>query len=150
MFGIIREESPAKYLAPCSCITDLGGEENDTGHRSRPFMPREPCRCFARKSWGGGGVVIQTGTRGKQQERESSVTTSSHTHTASPLLGNPVGKHYSVAALHGDSAEGHTKSWTCSCSEGKSKHQAPDTLMGRKPVGRDQLLLSLPLHIACF
>ena len=43
MLGIIREESHAMYPAPCSCITDLGGEENDTGRHSSPFMHREPC-----------------------------------------------------------------------------------------------------------
>ena len=64
MFGIIREESQVRYLAPCSCVTDPGGEENDTGRRSSPFMPREPCRCFAHKSWGRGLDVTHTGTRG--------------------------------------------------------------------------------------
>ena len=46
--------------------------------------------------------------------QETSATAGSHTHTGSPLLGNLVSKHYSVAALDGDSAEGHTRSWTCS------------------------------------
>ena len=73
MFGIIREESQAKYLAPCSCITDLGGEENDTRRRSSPFMPREPCRCFACKSLGGGGGLdfIHIGTRGWQDSNRT-------------------------------------------------------------------------------
>ena len=71
MFAIIRVESQAKYSAPWCCITDLGGEGNGTGHRSRPYMPREPCSCFACISDGGAKTGLET-----------SVTAGSHTHTA--------------------------------------------------------------------
>ena len=73
MFGIIREESQAKYPAPCSCITDPGGEENDTGRRSSPLMPREPVDA-SRASGGGGGwnsfTQVQEGWRGRNRYKD--------------------------------------------------------------------------------
>ena len=83
---------------------------------SCPGNPVDALR--ATPAWGGVGIhshrYKRDGDGGTGQE--TSVTTGSHTHThtGSPWLGNPVGRHHSVATLHGDSAEGHTGSRTCS------------------------------------
>ena len=70
--------------------------------------------------WGGGGwysfTQVQEGWQDSDRPRDqrNRWLTHTHTHARSPLLGNPTGKHHSVAALHGDSAEGHTGSRMCS------------------------------------
>ena len=57
---------------------------------------------------------------------------------------------HSGVAPHCVKGEGHTRRRTCSCSAVKSEHQAPDILLGRRPMERDRLLYSLLLHIAYF